>query len=510
MTGSPAPPHRIVLDRPVLPVLAAAASLLLSLWAIYLDPVINSGAVSDVLAAQYFSAAQWGAGMEAARQPLYALFAAALGIVTGMSAAYSLYALNAGLYVLLTLGFISLVAVLGGDRRAQMLAALLVLMFPALNELRSSVSGDAGYWAFHVWSLAYFMHYAAVREPGSLARWALAALAALLFALEALLFVVLVPLWLYVHDKSGGPGRLLKVVALAAGGAVLAGYLSWERAWHAHIPVERLLLHPVDHLAYGWHELGETLGFRLDALRDYFLDRYSRDYDDAALLATLLVLGAAGLFKALGPVYAILAGCALAASRRVLSPGQRRWWGLFLVISSLLLLVPATTRFEVTERDAMIAALTVLAIVPTALASLWHDPPAAPGYRRWVLPLALTLVIGSGVHGLDLRTRELHLREAGLWLRAVAPPDSSLYSNSPVVAYYAGLDGRGPRSDHAWAEAMSTIRRENRPDYDYLALVIDARNAHREGILMRNIDIEPIRTFSSDAGDKVLIFDTRP
>lgn len=513
MTAAAPPPHRLVLARPGFHALLAAASLLLSLWAVYMDPVINADGIGDVRATQYFLDAGWRAALEAGEQPVYAMLAAVLSRVTGMSAAHGLYALTAGFFALLVVGFVVLASILGGSRRAGLLAALLVLLLPALNGLRPLVSADPGYWAFYVWSLAYFIHYAASRERRSLAGWALATLAASLFAVEALVFLLVVPLWLLVHGAAGGRGRLLRLLVLAAGSAVLLGCALWVQVRPGGATAGQLLLHPVDLLAEGWREMGRALDFKLEALRGGFLDQYSRDYDHAALAATLLVLCVGGLVKALGFVYSILAGCALAVIGRSLAVRQRYWWGVFAVLSGLLLLVPALTRFAVDARDAMPAALTLLAIVPPALAGLWRSRSHGSRRRQWLLPVALVLslalVIGAGVKGLDLRGQPMHLREAGLWLRAAAAPESSLYSNSRIIVYYSGLDGYRPGSDYSWQEAMTTVWRGQWRDHDYLALVITAGNEHREGILMRKLDVEPVKTFVGGDGDRVLIFDTR-
>jgi len=501
---APAPPHRLVLDRPGFYALVAAASLLLSLWAIYLDPVINSAGIGDVRAAQFFHDGEWRAGVEWADRPVYALLGAVLSRLTGMSAAYSLYALSAGLLALLTAGFVALVSGLrGGEGRAPLLAALLVLLFPALNGFRSHIIGDAGYWALYVWALAYFMHYAAAGDRRSLGAWTAAMLGAALFAVEALVFLVLVGAWRYAR------GRTVKLLVIAGGAAVVLVYGLWEQQWRAQVPVGQLLLQPGAQLVDGWHELERALRFKREALSGEFLDEYSRGYDNTALVTALLVLVVAGLVKGLGPVYTVLAGGTLAVLRRVLGDGQRYWWGFFAAVGVLLLVVPAVTGFAVSRRDAMIAALTLLAVVPPALDRLAASPPDAPRTRRWLLPLVLVAAIGSGLKGLDLRSGEMHLREAGLWLRATAPAASSLYSNSRIVVYYSGLYGYRPRAEYSWQEAMRMVQRDRWREFPYLALAISADNTHREGILMREIDIEPVKVFTSAEGDRVLIFDTR-
>lgn len=502
-------PHRLVLDRPGFCALVAAASLLLSLWAVYLDPVINSAGVSDVRAAGYFLDARWGAAIDTAGQPLYAFLGAAIGRLTDMSTAHSFYTLNAGLFALLAIGFVALVSVLGGGDRARLLAAALVLLFPTLNGFRPQVAAEPGYWASYVWSLAYFVHYAAAAPRGIPAGWLLAGAAASLFALEALLFLAVVPLWLYVHDRFGGAGRVLKVSALLVGGALLLVYALWVQQWRGPIPAGELLRDPLAQLFDSWQDTTRALGFRLEALRSEFLDQYSQGFDRAALLVSVLVVCAAGVIKSLGLVYAALAAYGLAVSRRVVAGNRCYWWAVFAVVSVVLLLVPALIDFAVDDREAMIAALTLMAVVPNALERLWSDRSAGVVNRRRLLLLALVLVLVSGLRGLDLRSQQLHLREAGLWLRAAAAPDSSLYSNSPVVVHYTGLNGYRAGADYSWREAVHMIRQDHWRDYRYLALVVDAGAAHREGILMRVMDLEPVKTFTGNAGGRVLIFDTR-
>ncbi|HSH43911.1 MAG TPA: hypothetical protein VK973_17445 [Arenicellales bacterium] len=506
MSAPLAPPHRQVLDRPGFHALVAAASLLLSWWAVYADPVINSDGIGEVRAARYFLDADWRAGIELSAQPLYALLGAALSRVAGLDAAAGLYAVNAVLFALLAVGFLVLVSVLGGGRRAGWLGALLILLFPSLIGLRPGINGDPGYWAFYLWSLGYAMHYVRTRDKRSLMGWVLAGVAAVMFAVEALVILIPAGLWLLVHEQEGARGRALKWLAVAAAAAVLLVEVLWGQAWHSDFPAGPLLPDPLTTLAAAWHELGREITFRLEALQTQFLDQYSHGYDNTALVVALLVVAASGVLACLGPIYAVLAAYAAAVSARTLEPGQKYWWRVFAVLSMLTLLAPALTRFSVSGRDAMIAGLTLTAIVPPALDSLWQRCSSGPGPRRWLPPLIAAAVIASGIAALDLRSGQVYLRDAGRWLRDNASPDATLYSNSPVIVYYSGLDGYRPGDEYTWQEAMATVWGDRWREYRYLALVIDAENAHREGILLRKLELAPVKTILGESGSRVLIF----
>lgn len=498
----------LMADRWTGPAVAAAASLLLSLWAIYLDPVLDGIGVADVLGAGLFSDTRWLAGLDAAGRPFHSLAVAALSGLTGLSVLHAAYVLGALFLAGLAAGFMVLVRALDGGRTAQWLAAGVVLLWPALNGFRAGVSGDAAYWACYVWSLACFMHYAATSDRRSLAKWALATVAAMLFGGEALVFLLVIPLWLCVRRPGTPWPRAMKTLAVLLGMGVVVIYGLWHHAWQAEATAARVLLHPVAAIMESWESLGQAIRFKQEALRGEFLDGFSQGYDTAALLVSLAVLSVAAVVHALGFVYAALAAYGLAVVKRVAAGPAGYWWAVFALLSLALVMSRALAGFEVERRDAMTAALTLLAIVPPVLERFrqaWRD---GAGHRRWAWPAGLVLIAAAGLHGLDPRTSSHHLREAGLWLGATTAPDGSLYSNSPVVAYYSGMNASTPRGGHAWREAMNIVHDQKWRDYDYLALQIDRENRHREGILLRSLDAEPVRTFSNDEGDRVLIFET--
>ncbi len=501
-------PHRIIKDSPAWCAALLLASLLLSLWAIHLDPVVNADGVGDLIAAQHFAAGAWRSAVETADKPVYALLVAAVSGLTGMSVGHGAYLLNAGLCALLVLGFVALVNTLGatvpGGRPAPWMATAVVLLYPALNGVRSFVTADVGYWAFYIWSLAWFLHWTSARDRRSFWMWAAYGSAALLFGLEAIVFLLIVPAWWW--SRTIGRARVLRFAAVIAGIGLLVCYAVWHHTWHSGMPGPGLLRHPAHYLAAGLQDVAQGLRFKLEGLRSAFLNQFSSRYDALALLTTFAALVITALVKALGPLYAGLAVYGCFGLKRMLPAVVRYWWGVFALLAVVAMLAPAFTEFEVTRGDAMIAALTLSTAIPLGLERLRRLRMDARGELRWVLPLVLALVVLTGIKGLEPRTRHGELRAAGLWLRATAASGSALYSNNPVIDYYSGLKGYRPASGYSWQEAMRTVWSDRWRDYDYLALAIPHDKAYREGILMRDIKRRPVRVFSDQVGDRVLIF----
>jgi hypothetical protein len=504
-------PYRIILDRPYRHAFVAAASLLLTFWAIYLDPVINVDGIDHVHGAQYFLQGEWSAGFHAGGT-LYSMLVALVSLITGLSVPHAAYALSACFHVLLVLGFIAVVGALGGGRGNMLvLAAAIILLYPALNALRSHITGDMGYWACIAWALAWFMHCAGDPNQRSLHACVGWSAAALLFGFETLVFLMIVPVWWWVHGSSdaarpgGGGKRLLKIPVVIAGAGLVGCYALWQEAWQSGIPLTELLSRPLGSLADQWNALGEALRFKLEALRTGFLDEHSQKYDDAALLMTVLWLCIGAVVAALGALYSGAVVYALVSARRTLSCRVRYWWSVVAVTGLLLIVAKVIAGLSATSRDAMTLALVLLTVVPPAVEHLWQSRTDARGARRWVWPAVLVLLLANGIHGMEPRTDRHHLREAGLWLRANAKTGDSLYTDNPIIAYYSGLEGGRRPADYSWREAMNKVQRNQWSRYDYLALEIPRAKPHREGMLRRYLDIEPIRTFSGDGG-RVLVF----
>ena len=144
--------------------------------------------------------------------------------------------LNALLYSLLAVSFVSITGELvrGTDftRRSAImfLAAVTVLLYPQLNEYRSMLIRDVGYWAFMLLGLQQLIvlmrvHTRSLNFWGRLFAFFAALLVAFAFRAEALGYLILAPLFFcLVRDSAGNRrfGDALRVTLALASLAVLA------------------------------------------------------------------------------------------------------------------------------------------------------------------------------------------------------------------------------------------------------------------------------------------------
>ncbi len=504
---------RILKEHPDIALASLVASLMLSAWSVYADPVINHDGVRYLLAATDFTEGNWGAGLELYRWPFYSLLIATTSKLTSLSPEYSAHLVNAGLFYMLTLGFIAVVLELGADRQTLLLACLVILLFPGLNKFRPFIIRDAGHLAGYLWSLVYLFRYCRHGNPVHLVLWAFLTGIAALFRVEILIFLALVPLVLLFQRFTDLWQRLTVVTCgLALFTIMCAGLAMWIFGSAAEISTGQFIESPGQSMASLWGELGQQTSFRLRAIELEFLTEFSRDYAVTVMIITLLVIVVFESLRRLAFVYAFMAWYALRKGLVFTNRSERQLWLALVACHVAVLCVFTLATFFLDSRYTMPLVLTVLLAVPFTAAHVYRNWIQPDRGRRaaWIFPLMIAFISLLGLGGLDLRTDKLYVRDAGRWLVANTSSDAAVYSNNHLVLHYAGRDALRSGWKYDWQETMSLVWGYRWLTQDYLALEFDRDKLDRRQRIINQIDLQPEIVFSNDRGDNVSVFRIPP
>ena len=133
----------------------AALSLLLSAWLIAIDPIITRDAIIYLRTAEAYLQDGFFASQQLFGRPMLSLCIATVHQLTGLSLLWSGLLLSSLVYALLCVGFVAVVRELGGGRKTQVIAAVVILCHPLISDYRSSIMRDPAYWAFMILSLIH-------------------------------------------------------------------------------------------------------------------------------------------------------------------------------------------------------------------------------------------------------------------------------------------------------------------------------------------------------------------
>ncbi|QFU74215.1 hypothetical protein EY643_00335 [Halioglobus maricola] len=469
------------------------ASLILSAWLIAMDPLINRDAIIYLRAADAYLQHGFAASQQEFGRPLLSICIALIHKWTGLPILWAGQILTTLFYAVLCTGFVAVIHVLGGDRRVQLIGAVVVLSHPMLNHLRSSIMRDPIYWALLLLAFRELLLY--LRNPALKyqIRWFSYIVLASLFRFEGLFFAALAPLALLftrnLDQRLRHSLQLLVpqlVAIVAAGGGILLYHRSIGDNTTLFPAIERYL-------------------DRLQAFPDHFTT-LSRNAGEAMLEFTALEDASIAVIAGLSAILAInicraitwpwmivliwgrLSGM-LGRLRRDDVTLLRAHALIALLYLALFMLI---NRFML-ERYSMQLVLFLLLYLPFLLNTLW----GAGGWRKAIV---LVLLVGMSLDTVVTGDRDkLFVRDATEWVRENTATDVSIASNEKYIAYFS-------ERTFDWSTALGqefkldalVAKKRNWQSKDYLVIYVRNRHEQQWANFLTANQLRETKTFASD------------
>lgn len=485
--------------------LTALASLLLSAWAVWLDPIINNDGILYLRVAEAFYDGDIETAVGLYQWPLYPYLISLVKTILPISFEQAAHLLNALFYVLIVWGFLAIIYELGGNRRTLVIAALVILLFPTLSKYRSYLIRDPGFLVGYLWSLVFFFRYWKQPDWSTALMWLMCALFAFLFRIEGLIFLLLAPIsWLWARYQTRTSRIPLLILSAASVMIVSWGFLLWLYG-PAGGATNQVLASPWLHAQASWWEVVQETQYKVQAIKQEFLNQGSEHFSIVVYMMTLIlillwtVVHRMAIAYAVISVYAITGGSAF-PERRLLSAW---WWIVWLNIVGLLVFTFAMTFLS--GRYVVALVLTLMLAVPFGLDGLWtkHDKRLQ---KVWVFPAIVLLCFALGLRGLDVATKKTYLKTAGHWIAQNIPSDARIFFSNKKLIYYSGFNNYRNGANYNWAEVMHFVNRKAWQDFDYLVVQVGRGRDHRIRQLNRSLKRPPEMTINGERGGSVLVY----
>lgn len=494
----------------LVPLLAVLVSCLFSVYSIATNPLLNNDAFGYLRAAELFNSKGVAAVLSDYGWYGYSILIALADRVLPGDLLISAQVLNTASHALLTYVFMRLctefVARDARDlRRIELFAALTILGFPLLNEMRYFLIRDFAFWAFILLGLLQLVRYN--RNP----RWptalyfCLSMLAATLFRVEALILTALAPLALLA---TTGPqrsvlrkpglllGMLLALVAVVFVAALASGIDLIEQirfAWRYYLPL----------LA----DLGGVLTSTALALNQaVFTETNFPMWDNLPLGLVVLIFAymfalLINLAGALSVPVSVLLIIAFWRGDIRVPYALRGPLAVYAGTAVLMLLVFIFIMHFLTHRYATLLCLLLLTLVPGIL-NTWYERA-----RLYHSTHRFQAIVGlfCGYFFIDSLISFGHSRDylvqAIVWSANDLPAGASLHTNHMGIAYGSG---RVVEYDKIALEAEAALEAATGNDY----LLLDIRRDDRElkALLDANPQFQLVRSFANERGDEVRVY----
>ena len=485
----------------------AAASLLLSLWLILIEPVINRDAIIYLRTAEAYLQDGLLASFAIFDRPFLAIIIALLHQLTGLSLLHSGLLLSAVFYALLSTAFVSIVRLLGGDRRVQIIAAIVILSHPSIAAGRDSIMRDAPFWAFSMLAFRALLLY--LRQPTfkhNLQWFSLVALATF-FRFEGLFFAVLAPLAVFAAADRGH--RLwvslrLLALPLATIAVVEVVILSIQAGMSPGTQLFPDIAYYVGKMLAFPQEFSKISADTAAALLVFTAKEDANIAAIAGLAAVMLINLARAI---LWPYVFVLVWGKMQNLFKVITPQSRRLLNGHLAIGLIYLVLFILTNRFMLERYCHIFTIFIALYLPFFLDAAW-----APQRRPLTKILTILVLVGMSIDVAgSLGNRKIYKKDASQWLVLNTPEDATIVSNSKYIAYFSD---RETDWRNLGAITFRATDLDRKPalwrDVDYIVVKVKTREFEQwEAFLAKN-SLAELKTFSGERHGKISIVEVPP
>jgi hypothetical protein len=409
------------------------------------------------------------------------------------------YILNTASYILLTIAFIRLCMALHDGPLIPFFAALTVLCFPLINEMRFMLIRDFAFWGFAILSLQQLVVFTRTGYIMNACSWCAALFAAIFFRLEGML-LLLAPLCFLT------PGQYRK--SLTLGATVLAGMtISGLIAILMQINLVDLI-----RFAYRYYlPLIFDLGSLLEAsshetLAALFAPGNFPDTDNTGHGMVIVVFAylwtvTANLVNALGVPVAAFIAWGLIRTGWQAAPDARRPLLFYLVLSVLTLLLFLMIMHFLTQRYATLLCLLLLTQIPPSLQQLSTQAFAGGKPVKFMATTGAIIFYLLADSLVSFGYSTAYINESIAWMNDNIPPASGFHSNNFAIAYGSGLIEEYDRISRDPAFAL-----QNLAAGDYIALDLHYDQQQWSEELAGDPRFELVTSFGNSRDDRVMIY----
>lgn len=420
---------------------AILISLVLSIWHILVNPVPNTDAFDYVRTAHVYLDQGIAAAFQWYPSASYPVLMGMLTQLTGVDLILAGQLINAALFAVLVYAFITLALELRKTPRIALIAAIVILVFPSVNEYRYYLIRDIGFLALMLLGAIELTRY----HKNQLTRHGLGfivwTLVAALFRTEALIYLPLAPLALLSVRSNHGVYNLralLKIEATLLALALLAFAALTVAGAEVLEALQRIVAVYMPFLSDSIEALSAQNSPLGVAIFGEYAANFSGQYLWAFMLTGLSTILLIKLITGFGVPSLLLFLYGYKKNALAFRDPALRITIAYMIIAFVILLAfLALTRFIATRYTLMFCIATLPLLVLTV--DRFIEPMQQSARRKLSQGVLAILVLFSAVDAhISFGDSGRSLDEAVQWLSDNSAQVDNVFTNSSYVAYYSG------------------------------------------------------------------------
>lgn len=465
--------------------------MLVACWIMYIQQGwINDDSVLYFEAARLFSIGEWKDGLALFGLPLYSLLIAALSKATSLSFQLCAQILNAVFIATAINSLLRIILLAGGDKLTMVMTMLLLLSTAYIvGDVVPMLLRDQGFWAFMLTALVFFIKFYRHHNIKDALYWQMFALLALLFRIEAITYIAVIPLILFTLPGAGLRQKLSLLfnahvlnitIAVAAIIAVLA---------HSSISINDLgrfqeIFSVVSDIQKNF---SKEIISKAHVIAKNVLGEPMENFAWMSLILTLVTIALIKCISVSGWLPPILVCFNYTSIKNTIAHDVAKiliLCGLVVLMNAILIILRAnllTSRYVI-----FFGFITIVfaAFAMDALYKKWQRKELGRTEKIISLLTLILIIVGLGLNIAPKHSGYNYQKEAVDFVKTQNVEQKRVFYVSPRARFYAGAAYQDRGYDY-WEFTQQAIADGSIYQYDYLVINLDinGKTAEREAVL---------------------------
>tara|TARA_B110000879_G_scaffold106351_1_gene143108 strand:+ start:3091 stop:4620 length:1530 start_codon:yes stop_codon:yes gene_type:complete len=418
--------------------------------------------------------------------PFYALCIGMVSKLTTFNVHLSAQLLNMVFFGVATASFLKIIQLAGGKNLALFAGALLLFgNLYIVGDVLEMLMRDEGFWAFYLTSLVFFIRFYQQKKISDALLWQVTAIIAVLFRIEAITFLLLLPLVFIVDSQLNYRQRVINLIKTYS-----ISLLSLLIIFIAINTVDSLSIKNFGRLQEVfsmdlWSIFSQNLMNKSVIMSDQVLGHYLDEYAVSGLLLTFAYVIIVKNLTTLGLVSVVLIGMYLKNKFDLINSDVKRVLAATAIICLLNMALIITKVFVLSSRYVVALTLILLIVSALYLGYLFKEVTEKSNKRTILIVSIVTIIMCLSIfkNVLSKGGGYNYTQAAVTWVKARHDKQRVFYEDSRM-RYYAGEPFIGSGVYHLGSIKLGS---DNLHQYDYLVFEFGVHDQHKKKMLLQSL-----------------------
>lgn len=460
------------------------ASMLLAGWMQYIQHGwINPDTVLYFEQARLIALGDWGGAIKVFNWPLYGACIAAVHKLTSLGIHQSAQALNMLFFGIATANFLIIIQLAGGGTRIMLAGTLLLFGSQYLvGDVLEMLMRDEGFWAFYLSGLVFFIRYVQHYKLNDALLWQVCMMVATLFRIEAICYLIGLPLCLLLLSELSWKNRLLRILNAYSVVALVLIVITVILTMSDNFSMRNFgRLQEIFSLSL-YQEFTLKLFTQAEVMSSQVLGKYLEEFAVVGLLLTFAYVIIAKIISATGLITTVFAGLTLKNHDSNIEPKA------YLVLKTTAIIALISMTLIILKVFVLSGRYVIgLSWILMVLGAFYFAMLLANKNKKIALIssfLVIALCLGFVKNILPKRQGYNYMQEAVTWLKQHNIEQKPVFYDESRLRYYAAEPFTGTTPD-TWKETLTKIKMNDLNSHTFLLISHSTKAQKREAELLR-------------------------